>query len=184
MGVASQQRAPHSSCGPRLDLLQDLYEAHYVRLLEHAFDTVAVEIREGRLVQRSRVRHAARREMIDHEVDEFELIRSEPAAVQEVSKGTFGRFAVGTHQGADEARKPAVRPQRAERRFIDAGIEEDTLKLAEIGRRQRFVAPDLPFAAAFPISLMKRALTASVRPTSAWKLGSAKSAASVGLQEG
>jgi hypothetical protein len=26
----------------------------------------------------------------------------------------------------------------------------------------------LPFAAAFPISLMKRALTASVRPTSAW----------------
>jgi hypothetical protein len=31
---------------------------------------------------------------------------------------------------------------------------------------------------------MKRALTASVRPTSAWKLGSAKSAASVGLQEG
>src|SRR5260370_14197981 len=105
--------------------------------------------------------------MIDHEVDEFELIRSEPAAVEEVSKRAFCRFAVETHQGADEAGKPAVRPQRAERRFIDAGIEEDTLKVAEIGRRQRFVAPDLPFAAAVPISLMKRAFAASVRPTSA-----------------
>ena len=40
--------------------------------------------------------------------------------------------------------------------------------------------PALPCTAALPVSFTKRALTASVRPTSAWKLGSASSAASVG----
>ena len=62
------------------------------------------------------------------------------------------------------------------------GAREPIGDMEEFAQAPAACAADtgLPCAAALPVSLTKRALTASVRPTSAWKLGSASSAASVG----
>src|ERR1700738_867248 len=124
-----QRPAQHprsSGCDPWFNLSQYLYQTDHVGLFEHAFDTIAVEISEGSLIQQRRVHHAARGEVIDNEVQEFELIRSEPAAVEEFSEGPLGRFPVETHKSADETREPAV-GQRPERRFINARLKENTL---------------------------------------------------------
>jgi hypothetical protein len=93
---------------PRLYLPQYLDQTNHVGLFEHAFDTIAVEIREGSFIKQLRVHDAARGEVINNKVEEFELIRSEPAAIQEFSEGTLSRLPIKTHQSADKARKNAT----------------------------------------------------------------------------
>jgi len=116
---------------------------HNVGRLEHAFDAVAVEIREGRFVEQFRIHHPACREVVDDEVEEFQLIRGEPASVQEFGKGMFGRLAIEPDKSADQTWQPAVDLQRPERCFVNAGRKKDALKFLQVGRCQRLVSPDL-----------------------------------------
>lgn len=100
---------------PRLNLSQYLNQMKHVGLFEHAFDTIAVEIGKGRLIQQFRVHHAARGEMVDDQVEEFELIGSQPAALQEFGEGTLGGLPVEPDESTDEPRQSALGSQRAER---------------------------------------------------------------------
>ena len=117
-----------SGCKFRFYLPQYLHQTNHVGLFEHAFDTIAVEIGERSFVKELRVHYAARGEMIDDKIEEFELIRSEPAAVQEFGEGTLSSLPVEPDKGADETREPAVGLERAERRFVNASLKENTLK--------------------------------------------------------
>ena len=98
-------------------------------MLEYALNAIAVEIGERGFIEQLRVHHAARGQMINHKVEKFELIRRELAAVQEFSEGSLGRLSVKANERADEARKATVGLQRAERRFVNPGLKENTLKL-------------------------------------------------------
>jgi hypothetical protein len=59
--------------------------------------------------------------MVDHEIDEFELIRGECAVFQETGEGVLGRLAVQSDQGADEPREATIGARSA----IYAGLDED-----------------------------------------------------------
>jgi hypothetical protein len=68
-------------------------------------------------------------EVIDNLVKELQLIAGEPAAVEKFGKGTLSGLTVEPYKCANETRKPAVGLQRPERSLINAGLEEDALKL-------------------------------------------------------
>jgi hypothetical protein len=50
---------------------------------EHALDALGVEVRERRLIQKSRLNRAAAGEMVDDQVEEFQLVGGERPSFQE-----------------------------------------------------------------------------------------------------
>src|SRR5262249_44608212 len=127
--IAAVAALSYLGCKSRFDSPQYFYEPNHVGFLEHAFNAIAVEIGEGGLIEQFRVHDAARGEMVDDEVKKFELIGSKAAAFQEFSEGALGGLPVEPYERADETGQPAVGLERAERRFVNASLEENTFKL-------------------------------------------------------
>ena len=63
-----------SSSKFRFYVAEYLHQSNHVRVLEHAFNALGVEIGERCFVKELRVYDAARSEMINYKIEEFELI--------------------------------------------------------------------------------------------------------------
>ena len=67
--------------------------------------------------------------MVDDEVEEFELIRSQPAAVQEFGEGALGGLPVEPDERADERGSPPSACSAPSACLVNAGLKENTFKL-------------------------------------------------------
>src|ERR1700730_11394417 len=83
-----------SGCQFGFNLSQYLHQMNHLGHLEHGFDAVAIEISEGSFVEQLGIHDAARGEMVDNKVEEFELIGGEPAAFEEFREGALGGLPV------------------------------------------------------------------------------------------
>jgi hypothetical protein len=77
IGFSRRSRAEFvSSCKFRFYVPQYLHQSNHVRVLEHTFHTLCVEIGEGCFIKKLRVHDAARGEMVNYKIEEFESIGS------------------------------------------------------------------------------------------------------------
>ena len=152
-----------SRCEPRFNVSQYFDQTNHVGLLEYAFNTVAVEVGEWSFIEEVRVHHPARCQMLDNKVEEFQLIRGQPAAIEELSESALGSLPIEPYQCADETREPAVGLERNEPGFINASLKKYTLQLLQIGRRQRLVAPHLEHGDVIFVRLEKHPRLAAER---------------------
>src|SRR3712207_2499893 len=86
----------------RIDISQNLHKANRVRRIEHTFNPVAMKVGEWSFVEQLRVHDAPRSQMINNLINKLQLIRREPAVLQELSEGALSCFSVEAHEGANE----------------------------------------------------------------------------------
>ena len=108
----------NSSRASGLDLAQDSHQPNRVGLLEHALHSKTVEVGERRLVEQFRVHDSPFGQMIDHQIEELELIGRELPAGKEVRKRALGSLPVEPDQASDELRQPAIGLERFDRCLI------------------------------------------------------------------
>jgi hypothetical protein len=129
---------------PTLHISKDFDQLHNLPFAEHAGDAKGIEVSKGRLVEQPGIHHAARRQVLDHHVDELVLMSRELSALDESIEGALGGSTVQTHQGAHEMAKSPF-PTDAFNFFLgaDAGLSEDALELAQIALCQGLIAAKL-----------------------------------------
>jgi hypothetical protein len=60
--------------------------------------------------------------VVDHEIDELELIRGEDAAIQKTGEGVLGRLAIQPDERTHEPAEAAVGAERGERCLYGFGV--------------------------------------------------------------
>ena len=60
------------------------------------------DVRERRFVEQRRIHDAVLGEMLDHQIDEVNLIRSENLTREKISEHSLGRRTIETDERADE----------------------------------------------------------------------------------
>ena len=80
------------------NLLQDTDKLRNTHIIENTFHPHRIEIGERTLIQEPWVHHATLREVINHHVEEFDLVGRQLSLALELIERVFCRFAVEADQ--------------------------------------------------------------------------------------
>ena len=64
------------------------------------------------------------------------MVRTESSVLKKFSEGALRGLSIQSYKSADEAWKPAIDLERAERGFVNSSLKKNTFELLQVGRGQ------------------------------------------------